>query len=203
MKDTLNLSLRLALICAVAAGLLSQVDNLTRGPIAEAVRKAKMEAVSAVLPDFDNAPDADMVLLADAQGDSVEFYVGRLGDEVTGVAFQALTQTGYSGEIAVMMGIHPDGRVQGVRILQHAETPGLGAKYADPAVLDDFYSGRGLADTDWRVSKDGGDLDAVTGATVTGRALGEAIESGLQSYETLQEKIIRGVPSAPAGEATP
>ena len=190
MKDMLNLSLRLALICAVAALLLSQVNALTREPIRQAMLRAKMEAVEAVLPLFDNSPDADRVTLADAAGDSVDYYRGFLEDEPTGAAFRALSGAGYSGEIELMVGVDTGGRVSGVRILRHAETPGLGAKYADPALHTDYYAGRGLADTDWRVGKDGGDLDAVTGATVTGRAQAGAISAALSGYEERRAQIL-------------
>ncbi len=194
MKEMLNLSLRLALICAVASLLLSQVAAFTAEPIARAMHRAKMEAVEAVLPTFDNAPDADRVDLGEPES-LTEYYRGFAGEALSGVAFKAVTYQGYSGEIELMMGVDDTGKVSGVRILKHAETPGLGAKYADPEVLDAFYAGRGLADTDWRVGKDGGDLDAVTGATVTGRALGQAIDEGLKAFEGNRPEVT----SAPRG----
>jgi Na+-translocating ferredoxin:NAD+ oxidoreductase subunit G len=188
MKEMLNLSLRLALICGVASLLLSQVAAFTAEPIARAMHRAKMEAVEAVLPLFDNAPDADRVDLGEAEA-LTEYYRGYAGEALSGVAFKAVTYQGYSGEIELMLGVDEGGKVSGVRILKHAETPGLGAKYAAPEVLDEFYAGRGLGDTDWRVAKDGGDLDAVTGATVTGRALGQAIDEGLKAFAEDREAI--------------
>lgn len=204
MKEMLNLSLRLALICGVATMLLSQVDSFTAEPIARAMHKAKMEAVEAVLPVFDNSPDVDRVDLGEAESFK-EYYRGFEGEALSGVAFKAVTYQGYSGEIELMLGVDGDGMVSGVRILKHAETPGLGAKYADPEVLDEFYAKRGLADTDWRVGKDGGDLDIVTGATVTGRAIGEAIDEGLELFAANRAAIDaaeRG-PEPTEQEATP
>ncbi len=194
MKDTLNLSLKLTLVCAVAALLLSQVDAFTREPIRLAMLRAKLEAVEAVLPEFDNSPGADLVVLPDGEG-SIDYYRGYEGEVLSGVAVKALSDKGYSGEIELMLGVDSEGRVSGVRIVRHAETPGLGAKYADPAVLDEYYKGKSLADTDWRVAKDGGDLDAVTGATVTGRALGGAIQAALSRYK-LEQAQVQAAPRA-------
>jgi Na+-translocating ferredoxin:NAD+ oxidoreductase subunit G len=192
MKEMLNLSLRLALICAVSALLLAQVDSLTRGPIAAAEKRARLEAIQEVLPTFDNALDEDAVEITLESGEIRRYYIGRLEGEVTGFAFQAISYLGYSGEIQIMVGLDVGGKVNGVRITRHAETPGLGAKYAKPKVLDEYYANRDLSGTDWRVQKDGGDLDAVTGATITGRALGWAIEAALQDFDKYRERILSG-----------
>jgi electron transport complex protein RnfG len=181
MKEILNLGLRLALICGVAALLLSQVDATTREPIEQAMLRERMEAVVAVLPPIDNAPDADRVDLAGGAGER-SYWRGYQGETPVGVAFKALSGEGYAGEIELMIGVDAAGKLSGLRILRHTETPGLGAKYADPALLARFYAGRGREDTDWRVKKDGGDLDAVTGATVTGRAIAGAIAEALDRY---------------------
>ncbi|MCP4546451.1 MAG: RnfABCDGE type electron transport complex subunit G [bacterium] len=191
MKEMLNLSIRLALICAVAAILLSQIASLTAEPIRLAELQVAMEAVQSVLPAFDNAPGDDAVTL-DIDGRSRKFYVGKSGGKVTGVAFEANTQLGYSGEIIVMMGVTADGKANGVRILKHAETPGLGANYDDPQWLDGSYKGHSSSNTNWKVKKDGGDLDALTGATVTARALADAVSNGLITFEQNRDKIITG-----------
>lgn len=188
MKEILDLGLRLALICGVAALLLSQVDAQTREPIRLAMLAERMEAVAAVMPPFDNVPDADRVDLGDAAS-ARSYWRGYQGEAPAGVAFKALTSAGYSGEIELMLGVDAEGKVSGLRILRHAETPGLGAKYADPATLTQLYAGRALTDTDWRVKKDGGDLDAVTGATVTGRALAGAISAALTQYAEDQAQL--------------
>jgi electron transport complex protein RnfG len=200
MRETLNLGLRLALICGVAALLLSQVDATTREPIRQAMLRERMEAVAAVMPPFDNAPDADRVDLNDAAGER-SYWRGYQGEAPVGAAFKGLSKAGYSGEIELMLGVDPDGKVSGLRILRHAETPGLGAKYADPALLARFYVGHTLADTDWRVKADGGDLDAVTGATVTGRALAGAISDALTQYDADRAQV-DGAPRSAAADSS-
>jgi len=186
MKETLNLSLRLALICAVAALALAKVDDVTRGPIAAAEARAQRQAVEAVLPSF-------TVLAADTLAtDGRIYHVGRDDDGPTGFAFTSSSFKGYSGEIAVMVGVDAAGVVSGVRVLRHAETPGLGANYTAPDILDAFYTGHGLADRDWRVTKDGGEVDAITGATVTGRAIAEAVAVGLEHFAADRGAIAGG-----------
>ncbi|MBC8365810.1 RnfABCDGE type electron transport complex subunit G [bacterium] len=177
MKEAMNLSLRLALICAVAALALSQVASFTAEPIATAEYAAKMEAVIAVLPYHDNDPGTDAVEL-----DLRTYYPAMKDGAVVGWAFRGVTQLGYSGEIEVMIGVDASGAIEGMRILRHAETPGLGANYSDADLLAGFFGGKTLAATDWRMSKDGGDIDAVTGATVTGRALADAVQNALKQF---------------------
>jgi len=178
IKDMLKLSLPLALICAISAIALSKVNEMTAGPIAAAQLRAEREAVEAVLPPFAELRTDTLAV----DGAQRVYYRGTDGGEVTGAAFRSLSGSGYSGEIEIMVGVDAAGSVSGVRILKHAETPGLGANYASAEVLDSFYKGRALEGVDWRVKKDGGDIDAVTGATVTGRALVEAVGNGMRTY---------------------
>jgi len=182
MKTALSMALRLTLICAIAAYALANIADVTRGPIAESEAKAQREAVEAVLPTFAQLA-IDTLMTADQ--DMNLYFSGVQATEVTGTAFTATSGLGYSGEIEIMMGVDPGGSVSGVRILRHAETPGLGANYAAPSLLDKFYVGRPIG-ANWKLAKDGGEVDAVTGATVTGRAIADAIENGVKKY--LQDK---------------
>ncbi len=188
MREMQSLSLKLALICAVAAMALAQVDGLTREPIRQAEARAQREAVEAVLPSF--ARLAGDTLRA-GQPDQAAYFTGHDSLGVVGTAFSAISDQGYSGEIEVMIGLDANGAINGVRILRHAETPGLGANYADPVVLDDFYKGQ-RAVTNWKVTKDGGQIDALTGATVTGRAICDAIEQGFARWGADQAELMPG-----------
>ena len=178
MKEMLNLAVRLSLICAVAALALAQVNELTNLPIKQAEARAQREAVEAVLPSFARLV-ADT--LRTGQEDQAIYFTGQDSTGTVGIAFTSSTDLGYSGQIDVMVGLDTAGKVNGVRILRHAETPGLGANYAAPDVLDTFYKGKSSTDN-WQVTKDGGQIDAITGATVTGRAICDAIEKGFQQW---------------------
>jgi len=196
MKETLRLAFALTLIAAIAGLILSLVEATTREPIAEQRRLETLKALSAVLPPLDNAPDADTVALAagtDRKGRPQErlFYRGRQGDTLTGVAFKVVAPDGYSGNIEIMTGVTPDGTVSGIEILSHAETPGLGAKIVEPGFKAQFQD-KSLDNADWRVKKDGGSFDQITGATISPRAIVKAVKAGLEFYRDHRDEIVAG-----------
>ena len=89
-----------------------------------------------------------------------------------------------------MMGVSHQGELVGIELTKHAETPGLGAKATEPEFQDQFDGkNRTLENTDWAVTKDGGDFDAILGATITVRAITKALEAGLKFYQQNQEAI--------------
>ncbi|PLY02491.1 MAG: hypothetical protein C0622_05415 [Desulfuromonas sp.] len=194
MKDISRLLIALTLIAAGAGLILSLVEGVTREPIKEQRRIQMLKALSAVLPEFDNSPDSDTVVLengVDAKGNPVQviFYRGRKGDELTGTAFKVVAPDGYSGNIEVMVGVKPDETLQAIEILAHAETPGLGSKITEPWFKDLFKS-KGLDNADWRVKKDGGEFDQITGATISPRAIVGAIKKGLTFYREHKQEIV-------------
>ncbi len=194
MKDIVRLVIVLTVITATAALLLSLVEALTREPIAEQRRQLTLQALASVLPPFDNAPDEETVTLVtgvDRKGQDLRrtFYRGRTEGVLSGVAFEVVAPDGYSGNIHIMVGISPDAAVHGIEILTHAETPGLGDKIELPWFKDQF-AGKTLDNVDWRVKKDGGDFDQITGATVSPRAIVTAVRNGLSFYHENREEIV-------------
>jgi len=197
MNETLRLTLALTLIAAIAGLILSAVEATTREPIAEQRRLETLKALQAVVPPFDNQIDADTVALTvgtDKKGQPVErlFYRGRQGDLLTGVAYKVVAPDGYSGNIEIMTGIAPDGTVSGIEILSHAETPGLGAKIIEPSFKGQFKD-KSLENADWRVKKDGGAFDQITGATISPRAIVKAVKAGLEFYRKHQAEVTASV----------
>ncbi|MDT8420199.1 MAG: RnfABCDGE type electron transport complex subunit G [Desulfuromonadales bacterium] len=194
MKDMSRLLITLTLIAAGAGLVLSLVESVTREPIKEQRRLQMLKALSAVLPEFDNSPDTDIVSLengADKKGNPVEviFYRARKDGEIVGTAFNVVAPDGYSGNIAVMVGLKPDQSVNAIEILAHAETPGLGSKIEDP-LFKDIFKGKSLDNADWRVKKDGGEFDQITGATISPRAIVGAVKKGLEFYRENRQKIL-------------
>jgi len=195
MKDISRLALVLTLIAAGAGLILSFVDSITRAPIAETRRQETLKAIKAVLPaDVDNSPDQDTVALVtgkDKKGHDLvrTFYRGRKSGNLTGIAFQVVAPDGYSGNITLMVGLLPDGSVFGVEVLAHAETPGLGDRITQPWFKDQFR-GKSLTNADWRVKKDGGQFDQITGATISPRAVVGAIRRGLEFFRDHQAEIL-------------
>jgi len=193
MKEIVRLAIVLTVIAAGAGLILSVVEGVTRAPIAEQRRLETLKALKAVLPPIDNAPDADTVTLVtgkDKKGRDLSrtFYRGRQGEALAGVAFKVVAPEGYSGNIEIMVGITPEGTVTGIEILTHAETPGLGSKITEGWFKEQFR-GKGLENADWRVKKDGGEFDQITGATISPRAVVGAVRQGLEFYRQHQEQI--------------
>jgi electron transport complex protein RnfG len=194
MNGLPRLVIALTLITVGAGLLLSLVESQTRAPIAEQRRLETLRALQTVLPAFDNSPDADTVDLAfgqDKKGRELTrtFFRGRQGGVLSGVAFTVIAPDGYSGNITMMVGVDPDGTVVGLEILSHAETPGLGDKIS----RDDFksqFKGKTLEGVDWRVKKDGGDFDQITGATISPRAVVKAVHQGMQFFKDHRTEVL-------------
>lgn len=190
MKEIFRLCMVLTLIAAASAGVLAFVSQKTAEPIAKAELEEKMSAIRSVLPPFDNDPDKDRVTVITGDGTSVEVYRGRKDGSIVGVAFEVTAPDGYSGDISFMVGVNRDGIVQGIEILKHLETPGLGAKIVE----DDFrkqFAGKSIGDPDnWAVTKDGGTFEPITGATISSRAVTGATRKGLEFYSAHRGDIL-------------
>ena len=194
MNSMPRLILVLTLITAGAGLILSLVEAVTREPIAEQRRLETLRALQAVLPQANNSPDQDTVQLVtgkDKRGRDVlrTFFRGRQDGTLSGVAFKVVAPDGYSGNIEIMVGIDPSGTVAGIEILSHAETPGLGDKITLPTFKANF-AGKNLENADWRVKKDGGEFDQITGATISPRAVVGAVRKGLEFYRDHRDEVL-------------
>lgn len=188
MKDTVKMVAVLTLICAVAAGLLAFTNAVTKGPIEQVKRAELLNAIKKVLPDYDNEPDRNIFSVS-ADGRDWEIYVARKDSAYSGAAISSFSDEGYSGRIRVLVGVRPDGTVSGVEMLEQSETPGLGAKIALPEFRDQF-KGRPLEPlSDWAVVQDGGKINAITGATISPRAVCDAVKRALSVYENKKDAI--------------
>ena len=173
-----NMSLSLGLICIAAGGILAAMNDITREPIAIS-KKAKVEnALKAVLPDFDNSPSEEAHWAGLSEGDSLKVYPAKKNGQWVGSAVESNSMKGFSGEIKIMVGIDAEGKIINYKVLEHAETPGLGEK------MDDWFRsdkngqsvlGKNLSRGSLTVTKDKGEIDAITGATISSRAFLEAL----------------------------
>jgi electron transport complex protein RnfG len=189
------MALTLVAISAVSAVGLAWVQDLTHERILAEIRQDTLEAIEAVLPAFDNAPDTDLLVIS-----GVSYYPGKQEGQLVGLAVPVHSKEGYGGGIDALVGLNPAGEVTGVRILTHAETPGLGAKFTEPGYLGQFI-GKSLASARWQVKKDGGDFDQITGATITPRALLKAMGGGLEAYKRDREQVLAALAKAAPPQA--
>lgn len=176
-----------------AAALLTGADRLTRGPIAEREAEDLRASLRQVIPPerHDNDLLAAPLQLPSAAG-ALTVYRALDGLEVTAVAFEVVGQ-GYAGPIRLLLGVGADGRVLGVRVLAHSETPGLGDKI-ERARSDWIlgFDGRSLGDPPparWAVKKDGGVFDQFSGATITPRAVVDAVRGGLETFAAHRDAL--------------
>ncbi len=183
----------LASICFVAGLALAAVYEVTKEPIAYQLKLEVIRSLTAVLPGMDIDPDRDFVDLQRPEDGHVKVFQAATGDKADGIAFQVRAPDGYSGNIFVMMGVLADGTLGGIEILNHAETPGLGSLIIEDSFKDQF-KGRSLDDTNFKVKKDGGDIDQITGATISPRAVSGAVEKGLIWFRDEKEKILTYTP---------
>ena len=189
MNESLKLVAILTIICAVAGSLLAVVYVVTAEPIRAAAQKEKGDAIMKVLPACDNQPIEDAVAI-DADGTEWTFYLARNADRYVGAAFEVTSSKGYGGDISIMVGVTADGNVQAIEVLAHNETPGLGAWISGDAFRNQF-TGLSIADTRWHVAKDGGDIDQITAATISSRAVTAAVKAGLDIYSAHSQALAR------------
>ena len=178
-----NMALSLTLISLGASACLGFVYELTKGPIELSVLNKKISAIRQVVPEFTNNPNEEMFLLPTGEGDSLEVYPAKKGDEIVGYAVNAYTNKGFSGKITLMAGFKPDGTIINITVLNQKETPGLGTKMTEPGFKDQF-NGKNPAEFPLKVRKDGGSVDAITAATISSRAFCDAIG---RAYNSLQK----------------
>lgn len=181
-----NMFLSLSLICLTVAVLLAQVNKMTAKPIADAKAMKLQNAISEVVPEFDNDPTAEAFVMPAGQGDSLLVYPAKKGDEIVGYALNSFSNNGFSGNIQIMVGFDMEHRIVNYSVLQHAETPGLGSKmsewFRDAAKPSQSIIGRDLSKGALAVSNDGGDVDAITASTITSKAFLEAINRAYAAY---------------------
>ncbi|MDL2309701.1 RnfABCDGE type electron transport complex subunit G [Parabacteroides sp. OttesenSCG-928-B22] len=186
LKSTLpNMLLSLTIICMCAAGVLATVNQQTSGPIALSKAAALENAIKEVTPDFDNSPLDEAYKAVTSDGDSLLIYPATHGGQSVGVAVESFTKNGFGGEIRVIVGFDADGKLLNYSVLQHAETPGLGSKMQEWFRTDknkQSVIGRSLAEGNLTVTKDGGDVDAITASTITSRAFLQTINRAYSAY---------------------
>ena len=181
-KDTLiNMFVALFVICIVSGGVLGVVYNATKDPIAAAEAAKKTKAIKNVLPEFYELKET--TVKSAMEDVEIPFHLAYDADNnFIGAAVETFTNKGFSGNISLMVGILADGTLKNISVLQHAETPGLGSKMTEPTFKDQF-NGKKADSFNIKVKKDGGDVDAITAATISSRAFCDAVNRALLTFE--------------------
>lgn len=180
-----NMSLCLMAICLVCSALLAGVYVLTQKPIADAKDKKLADAISAVAPKFSSLSEAQTVNVNfNGKDKDYTYYILCEGQDTVAVVVNT-SEGGFGGAVKLMVGFTPDGKIYDTAVLDCSnETPGLGAKCTEPSFHDQF-AGWDPSQKALKVKKDGGDVDAITAATITSRAYTLAVAGAVEAFKAL------------------
>jgi len=188
MKSSLlNMTAVLFGITLIASAGVGVVNMITVEPIAEAEEAAKIEALNGVLPAFE-ATAAETLTIDEMP---ITVHTATRGGETVGYAVETMSKKGFGGVINLMVGFTPEGGVINVNVLKQTETPGLGTKMADEdnallrSIKGQQLEQKKLVDGKLAVVKDGGDVDALTAATVSSRAYVDAINRAWMAFKSV------------------
>ena len=160
---------------------------ITEEPIALAKEAATKSALTEVLPAFESTEEQTLTI----DELPITVYTARNGGEVAGYAVQTMTKQGFNGVVRLMVGFTPDGEVVNVNVLEQSETPGLGTKMADEgnvllgSIQGQKLENKKLVGGKLAVTKDGGDVDALTAATISSRAYVDAVNRAWMAYKSV------------------
>lgn len=186
-SNFVNMILTLLLIAIIAGMALGSVFVVTEEPIARAKEAKLKKALGKVLPEFDTVR-VQQVKPLDG-GDSLAFYSGFKDDQLVGTAIKSYSNKGYGGTVEIMIGFKPDMTINNTAVLKHKETPGLGDKMSkSKSDWSNQFIGKDPKEFQLKVKKDGGDVDAITAATITSRAFCDAARRAYETYEKGDDK---------------
>ncbi len=172
----------LMVITFIASASLGFIYELTKEPIEAARAAKKNDAIRSVVPDFDNDPSQEEYRI-EVPGGELVFYPAKKDGHLVGTAIETFTNRGFNGTIKLMIGLLPDGIINGIEVLEHKETPGLGDKMESNK--SDFslqFEGENPETFRLRVRQDGGDVDGITATTISSRAYCEAVQLAWDIY---------------------
>ncbi|MGV8844821.1 MAG: RnfABCDGE type electron transport complex subunit G [Pseudomonas sp.] len=205
--------LLLILLAGLGIGLTSLLQRCSAPRVAAAHLAVQERALLAVLPpgSFDNQPLAQpLALTAEPLASTAALlgyqpprpaFIASRGGQPSAVILQVRVPKGYAGPIQLLIGISADGRVLGIQVLEHHETPGLGARieprHSDWLLGFNGKSRRSPTDAGWAVQRDNGAFDQMAGATITSRAMVKAVHQALQYVDGQRAQLFSSAPRSP------
>lgn len=184
----LQLILSLTLIAIVAAVALAAVYTVTKEPIEASQNSKKNDAIQLVLPDFDGkVQDMEMAAAEGEQPVLLHMAYDKKGD-LYGAAVETYTNIAYSGSFTIMVGFDAEGTITGTEVLLMNETPGLGDKIdKSKSSFPEQFVGKNPGQSSIQVKNDGGDIDAITAATISSRAFCDAVNRAYTAFLKAKE----------------
>jgi len=188
MNDMIKMVVVLTVLSSVAGGVLAAVNKGTASQIeAQQLTFVKGPAIMSILEGSANNPIEDRFKIVDGDSET-SFFVGEFGGKANTIAFEGFGK-GFAGDIGVMVGINMDeDKLVGAAVTVHSETPGLGANAKDKPDLTSQFKGLSVTDP-VTVTKDGGKINAISGATITSRAVCDAVSKTLAAYQKMKPQL--------------
>jgi len=189
MREMIKMIVVLTILSSFSGGLLAAVRNGTKDKIElQQLTFVKGPAIKTILEGASNDPIVDRFKI-EYEGGTASFFVGVFDGQASKVAFESAGK-GFGGDLGLMVGVDVnEDKIVGVGVTTHSETPGIGDKAkTDPSFTNQF-KGMALMDT-FQVKADGGELDAITGATITSRGVVFGVTEAGALYKTLKPQIL-------------
>lgn len=201
VKNMVIAALILGGFSLIGTGLVAYTHYSTHDRIVASEKEALIARIHDLIPQqrFDNDIASDVIEVTDpillGSNEPVKVYRARKAGQPVAVMLTPVAPDGYSGEIRLVVAIWNDGSIAGVRVVGHKETPGLG-DYIEEHHSSwirgfDHRSLQNPVDAQWKVKKDGGHFDYITGATITPRAVVKAVKNSLKYYHLHQDELFR------------
>ncbi|RLB08949.1 MAG: electron transporter RnfG [Deltaproteobacteria bacterium] len=188
MREILKLIVVLTAFCAVSAFSLAFVKEATKDRIE--YQKLKMlvaPAVKAVFPSYDNDPIMERIKVKLGKKQIVTVFPAKRGGKLIGIGYETMG-SGHGGPVEVMLALSPEGKILGVKVVKHAETPGIGTKATDSEEFLSQFKGKGLG-SKIALTAAGGEIEAVSGATESSAAITEAVSKGMELFLKVKDQI--------------
>jgi len=177
-----NMVVTLFVVSLVSSGGVGWVYEVTKEPIEASTLAKKTKAIEQVVPAFDNNPMNEKRVV-EMDGGELAFYPIKKEGVLVGTAVETFTDKGFGGRVKLMVGLLPDGSIKDIVVVEHKETPGLGDKMeTKKSNFSGQFKGKNPAQFKLMVKKDGGDVDAITAATISSRAFCDALNRAYQTY---------------------
>lgn len=177
-----NMVITLSVICLVCSALLGVVYSVTKTPIEQAELAKINNAIKAVVPECNNNPSEEMMKV---EGSVV--YPAKMDGTIVGYAIK-VNASGFSGPLQMMVGFKTDGTIYNTSVISHSETPGLGAKITGEIPTRAQIVGKNPASSNLTVTKDGGEIDAITASTITSRGFLRGVDAAYKVFVELQKQ---------------
>ena len=177
----------LTCISLLAALALTGVYALTKGPIEQGQKEKKEKALQSVLPDYEGTVRDTVIVDADNEEIPVHLAIGKNG-ELCGAGIETYTKKAFAGRFDLMVGFDAEGAIVNTEVIKAGETPGLGDKInKDKSDFAMQFNHQNPADFKLVVKKDGGDVDAITAATISSRAYCDAVQRAYDIFMKIKE----------------